>query len=681
MGQVKEGKKTFLQRVFSIGLVALFASVVVWSTNSSPVRAWPFTHTQAMVLSGFAGPGSTTGVVAATVKSDNSGNVFVLGPTGGTIEVNPASPSTKIGTGAEVSYYLSKFSSTGDHQWTRAWLEVAGGPFVVFYDFTFTSTGEIIIVGTTNVGFDLDPDPAVTRTVTSTSRLTGVILKLTSDGQLSMVREIPATASIDIQSVAVTSSGDIVVSGGYEGIVDFNAAGGPGGLSFTSTSQIDGFVAMFTSSGVEKWVARVEGTFTEQFEKVNVASDGGVFVALTMSVDVVLKDAVGRSEPLVKAIADSFGDTLVWRLNATGAHQWAMMHDTGASQNDVLRTTTQLTDGSLLVLTALNDIVRVGSDGTRVSVTRFNGVVKSMTQVNSGKVIVVGEFANTIDMDPSSGVASFTSATAGVNDVFISIFSAALSYESTVVIPASGRQYADSVFASPDGGWHISGRSDPVTLNLSNTSDAASFSPAAGADSMLFVVGYNAFGTTATTTTTTTTTSTSTSTSTTVAPALVMAPTRASYVTGNKKVTLRWSAVSGATSYVVTTSSGSVACTSTTTSCVLSRRRNGKVYTYNVRAVNSASIPSVDSRVVKAIPGFRLRTTSYKVKKTPLLISIVSTPSKGTKTWTVVSGKCRKVGSRLLMPTKKGSCRLRLRVAKKGSYPAMSTTLAIKVTR
>jgi hypothetical protein len=671
MSQLNVVQKPFLQRVFGIGLVALIASFVVFNSQASPVRAWPFTHTQAMVLSGFSGPGPTTGVFAATVKSDNSGNIFVLGPTGGTIEVNPASPSTKIGTGAEVSYYLSKFSSTGDHQWTRDWLEVAGGPFVEFLDFTPTSSGEIVIVGTTTAGFDLDPDPAVTRTVTSTSPLTGVILKLTSDGQLSMVREIPATASVAIQSVAVTSSGDIVVSGGYEGTVDFNAAGGPGGLSFASTSQIDGFVAMFSSTGVERWVARVEGAFLESIEKINVASDGGVFVALTMSVDVVLKDAAGRSEPLVKAIADGFGDTLVWRLNATGAHQWSMMHDTGASQNDVMRTTTQLTDGSLLVLTALNDIVRVGSDGSRLSVTRFNGVVKSITQVNSGKVIVVGEFANTIDMDPSSGVASFTSATAGEQDVFVTILSSALSYESTVVIPASGVQYADSVFASADGGWHISGRSVPVTLNLSNTSDAASFSPAAGADSMLFVVGYNAAGTTATTTTTTTT----------VAPALVLAPTRASYVTGNKKVTVTWAAVSGAASYVVTTSSGSVACTSTTTSCVLSGRRNGKVYTYSVRAVNAAEIPSVDSRQVKAIPGFKLRTTSYKVKKTPLLTSIVSTPSKGTKTWTVVSGNCRKIGARLLMPTKKGSCRLRLSVTKKGSYPAMVTTVAITVTK
>lgn len=670
MGQVKEGKKTFLQRVFSIGLVALFASVVVWSTYSSPVRAWPFTHTQAMVLSGFAGGG--TGVFPSIVKSDNSGNVFVLGMTGGTIEVNPASLSTKVGNDLEVTTYLTKFSSAGDHQWTRAWPEVGSGS-VEFLDFTLTPSGEIVIVGSSPVGFDLDPDPAATRTVTSTTGIPGVILKMNSDGQLILLREVPVNISASISSVATAGSGDIVVGGTYEGTIDFNSVGGPGGLSFSSTSQFDGFVAMFSAAGVENWVARVEGQYLENVESVHIASDGGVVAALTFADDLVVKDSGGNSTALTKAFADLHFDVLVWRLNATGAHQWSMMHDTGASQNDALRTTTQLTDGSLLVLTALNDIVRVSSDGTRVSVTRFNGVVQSMTQVKSGKVIVVGEFANTVDMDPSTGVASFTSATAGVNDVFMSIFSAALSYESTVVIPASGRQYADSVFASPDGGWHISGRSDPVTLNLSNTSDAASFSPAAGADSMLFVVGYNATGTTATPTTTTTTT--------TIAPALVLAPARASYVTGNKKVTLTWTAVSGAASYVVATSSGSVACTSTTTSCVLLGRRNGKVYTYNVRAVNSASIPSVDSRVVKAIPGFRLRTTSYKVKKTPLLTSIVSTPSKGTKTWTVVSGNCRRVGSRLLMPTKSGSCRLRLSVAKKGSYPAMRTTVAVTVTK
>jgi hypothetical protein len=493
---------------------------------------------------------------------------------------------------------------------------------------------------------------------------------MNSDGQLVLLREVPVTTYASFSSVAIAGSGDIVVGGTYEGTIDFNQVGVPGGLSFTSTVQNDGFVAMFSAAGIEKWVARVEGSFLDNVESVQIASDGGVVAALSFADDLVVKDGGGSSRTLTKAIADLHFDVLVWRLNAVGVHQWATMHDTGSNTQDSLDQLLQVADGSLLVLTGLNDIVRIGPDGSRLAITNFNGDVKSMTQVTSGKVVVVGEFANTIDMDPSSGVASYTSATAGEKDVFVTILSSALAYESTVVIPASGNQSADKIFASVDGGWHISGRSTPVTLNLSNTADAATFSPATGADSMLFIVGYYASGSTGTTTTTTT-----------VAPALVMAPTRTSYVTGNKKMTLRWSEVSGAASYVVTTSSGAIACTSTTTSCVLSGRRNGKVYTYNVRAVNVAAIASVDARQVKAIPGFKLRTTSYKIKKTPLLTSIVTTSSKGIKTWTVVSGNCRKIGSRLLMPTKKGSCRLRLSVTKSSSYPAMVTTVAITVTK
>jgi hypothetical protein len=621
-----------------------------------------------MVLNGFAGGG--LGVFPSIMKSDNSGNVFVLGMTGGTVEVNPASPSTKVGNNLEVTPYLTKYSPTGEHQWTRAWPEAAGNS-AEFIDFTFTPTGEIVIVGSSPVGLDLDPDPAVTRTVTSPTGFPAVILKMNSDGQLVLLREVPVTTYASFSSVAIAGSGDIVVGGTYEGTIDFNQVGGPGGLSFTSTGiQPDGFVARFSAAGIEKWVARVEGSFLDNVESVQIASDGGVVAALSFADDLVVKDGGGSSRTLTKAIADLHFDVLVWRLNAVGVHQWATMHDTGSNTQDSLDQLLQVADGSLLVLTGLNDIVRIGPDGSRLAITNFNGDVKSMTQVTSGKVVVVGEFANTIDMDPSSGVASYTSATAGEKDVFVTILSSALAYESTVVIPASGNQSADKIFASVDGGWHISGRSTPVTLNLSNTADAATFSPATGADSMLFIVGYYASGSTGTTTTTTT-----------VAPALVMAPTRTSYVTGNKKVTLRWSEVSGAASYVVTTSSGAIACTSTTTSCVLSGRRNGKVYTYNVRAVNVAAIASVDARQVKAIPGFKLRTTSYKIKKTPLLTSIVTTSSKGTKTWTVVSGNCRKIGSRLLMPTKKGSCRLRLSVTKSSSYPAMVTTVAITVTK
>jgi alpha-tubulin suppressor-like RCC1 family protein len=179
--------------------------------------------------------------------------------------------------------------------------------------------------------------------------------------------------------------------------------------------------------------------------------------------------------------------------------------------------------------------------------------------------------------------------------------------------------------------------------------------------------------------TTTTTTTTSTVPVVVRAAALVSAPASVSYRAANKGVTLRWRAVEGATSYVVTTTSGAQVCAATTTSCVVNRLRNGRAYDYNVFAVNADGVRSTTGAQVSTRPGFQVRTTTVRTNKSVSLSSIATTPSKGKKTWTVTSGACRINGARLVTPMKKGSCKLRLSTARSGSYAAMSTTITVTV--
>lgn len=188
----------------------------------------------------------------------------------------------------------------------------------------------------------------------------------------------------------------------------------------------------------------------------------------------------------------------------------------------------------------------------------------------------------------------------------------------------------------------------------------------------MFVVRYDTNGTTGTTTTTTTTT--------TALPEAAN-PASASYPAGNKKVTVKWSAVSGAASYNVQSSSGTTLCTSTAPSCVVSSLKNGKLFSLIVKSANSAGVSSVTGTLVNVIPGFTLKATSYKVKKSPLLTSIVTTPSKGARKWQKVSGKCALRFGRLVAPTTAGTCRVKLSVAKSSSYPAMSTTVTVTITK
>jgi hypothetical protein len=98
-----------------------------------------------------------------------------------------------------------------------------------------------------------------------------------------------------------------------------------------------------------------------------------------------------------------------------------------------------------------------------------------------------------------------------------------------------------------------------------------------------------------------------------------------------------------------------------------------------VFAVNADGVRSTTGTAVSARPGFQVKTTIVKTKKSVSLSSIVTTPSKGKKTWTVTSGACRINGARLVTPDKKGSCKLRLSTARSGSYAAMSTTITVTV--
>jgi uncharacterized repeat protein (TIGR02543 family) len=159
------------------------------------------------------------------------------------------------------------------------------------------------------------------------------------------------------------------------------------------------------------------------------------------------------------------------------------------------------------------------------------------------------------------------------------------------------------------------------------------------------------------------------------------APAGVRVASGNGSATVRWSAISDVIYYVVSTTDGTVRCVTTTTTCRIGSLRNGASYALQVRALSSSGVSSADSEVARVIPGFTVRTTTHRVRQSPQLTRIITTPSKGAKTWTVRSGSCRIVAGRLVLPATKGSCRVQLAVAESGRYAAMSTTVRITITQ
>ncbi|MFM8530783.1 MAG: S8 family serine peptidase [Ilumatobacteraceae bacterium] len=188
---------------------------------------------------------------------------------------------------------------------------------------------------------------------------------------------------------------------------------------------------------------------------------------------------------------------------------------------------------------------------------------------------------------------------------------------------------------------------------------------------------------TLTPTTTVVTTTTVAPTTTTTVPEPVAPATADTSTSKATSITISWPATApvGEVTYVVTISGSGVTCTTTGTSCTFAGVKTGTNYTFLISVRNASGAVSGSSLKVTAVAGFTHSVKSVKVNSRTLLTRIVKTVSKGKRTYRVTSGKCRISTGRLVAPATVGTCRVKVSVARSGSYRAFSTSISVAVTK
>ena len=648
----------------AFGLTVGFVGI----TTTQVANGWTKSTTQALVFSGFVG--NAEGVGEAEVRLDDAENMYVLGRSAGTAEYDNANPSLRVGNGDDWSSHLIKYSREGAMQWKAEWFEATGN--IYFEDIEVTGAGDVYLSGYTGAGVDLDPG-ASTRTATASVN-TAVIIKLNSSGVFQWARELPATDSF-IKDLAIRSNGSLVIGGGFTGTLNLNGPGGPGGVSLTAGAGGDGYVASLTSAGVEQWAQKVTSSNFDDITSVDVNSAGDVVASGVSNGTSTFSSADGSTSTVT--IGGSLLGTIVWKLNVAGNTQWVVAPEPTPSTSANRSFVIQQASGSSVVATNFGKLFNISASGTLTSTLTTGGFITTLDELATRQVVYGGIFNGTVDLDPTSG-SDTKSSMSSSNDAFLTTLSSSLGYVSTKVWDGANGEELNWVTPMSNGGFVIAGRSFSTTpLALSVPSDGTTYSRATGADSMRFIVRFNSDGTTTSSTTTTTTTTLAPTTTTIPTPG---APSSVAYSPGNGKVTLRWSGDAVAVRFEVLNSSGQKVCESTSTTCVISKLKNGKLYSMKVRSYNANSVASSETSI-RVIPGFSLKKTTYVAKQKPSLSSILTTPSTGKKSWSIVSGGCRIAVGKLVTPSKKGTCRIALSVSKTKKYPAMKTTLSVTVTK
>lgn len=384
-------------------------------TNSTiPANAW---NQSTFAAQAYGGGGFETTVGIAT---DAAGNIYSTGTLAGAIDVDPSPTSsvTLSQVGGGVDIWITKFNSSGDYIWGKVFGGTDGDlPYGIDVD----SSGSVFVVGTYAGTVDFDPG-AGTSSRTSRGNNDNFVIKLTTDGNFAWVKDFGGVNEERATAVVLDSSNNILVTGLYNGNVDFNPA--PLETNTVSGNVIDVFVLKLDSNGGYLWAKGLGGS--------SFGADYGEGIAVDSSNNVYV----------------------------TGRYTGNVDFDPGAGTTTLSGSSTN--GAFILKLSSSGDFgFARGIDGTG------QDVGLEIEVDSNGNVLTAGQFQSTVDFDPGAGTANLTASPSSA--IFL------------LKLDASGNYlWAKSWGGNGDQPWDLKITSENDVLLSGDYSVTVDFDPNAG---------------------------------------------------------------------------------------------------------------------------------------------------------------------------------------------------------
>ena len=167
-----------------------------------------------------------------------------------------------------------------------------------------------------------------------------------------------------IEAVAVDTNDDIVVTGFFEGTINFGTAPAD---ALTATVENDFFVAKFTSGGEHLWSKRFGDSTNEVYLQMVLGLNGDIFLGGRY------KDQLSLGGPLMTSVDSN--DVFVGKLTKDGDHVWSRSFGDMASAD--LTSLAVAADGNLLATGQFNGTMQLDPD-TLISSPQYDVFVSKI---------------------------------------------------------------------------------------------------------------------------------------------------------------------------------------------------------------------------------------------------------------------------------------------------------------
>jgi hypothetical protein len=216
--------------VYNLIAAGFSSDAFIVKLNSAFIFQW------AGIISGNSSEQGTTISV-----DENANAVIVAGFFEGTIDINPEPAVVNIATVDYVDAFIVRLDATdGGFIWGKS---IGGTGFQAIYGVGVNSLGSIWLAGNFSNTIDCDPGPG---TASLTSGGSQDIMKVNWDADANYIdaEKIGGTNSDYASCLHIDNEGAVIISGVFEGLVDFD----PGDVTFNLNSGVtgwDGYVAKY----------------------------------------------------------------------------------------------------------------------------------------------------------------------------------------------------------------------------------------------------------------------------------------------------------------------------------------------------------------------------------------------------------------------------------------------------
>ncbi len=431
-----------------------------------------------------------------SIAIDDQGNVYTTGlisaqPT----DFDPGAGTAYLSTIGGNSIFISKLDTDGNYLWAKS---IGGSGDERGFSIELDNQGNPYIIGQFTSITDFDPGASVVN-MSPVEGIDGFVLKMTSGGVFSWSKQISGTAEEVMEALTIDNSGNVIITGWYNGTIDLDP--GIGTQSYSVVGNSNMFLIKLDNLGTLVYGNNFVSSYHIRGFGITTDNQNSIFITgLFIGIADFDSDAIGEFN-----LTSTGQDGFVLKLEATGLFQWVKQLITSSScipsgiavNNNSVYTTGSYAGTLDLDPSAGNFSVSASGTGRDIYLSKLNtqgdfvwggDFDGTSTYTNAGTGIALnnnihisGNFMGTVDFDPNSGVANMSS----LNNVQGSSFVVKLNPQcigsTSTIYPVSCDSYIapNSQVYTTTGNYiatiaNAAGCDSTITINLTiNTVDAS----------------------------------------------------------------------------------------------------------------------------------------------------------------------------------------------------------------